>query len=604
MMTVSNALQGQAGQVRFNLPPLSQVEVDPANNVSRCTIYWENIQIFQPATAVKILINISGATGLCVDFQQTKNATDPAFRDFISEQSGNITILRTGSFSLSSSYAPLTVIYFRASPVEDGFLTPNQATISFSSESRVFVSGSGNFPISLSDPTVHTLPSGFDIGGQATKAPCDLLGANCSGATNNRITGVNFGLSLVGPSNCFPYYQQLPSSFLASQGLYIFEELPSHLSYQITPIKYSGCNCGLGSPINSLDINQARNYILGINLPNLQQAIASDFYGDGTINTWDLVGMQSCEQGTYIPDQSWLTWRFIDAAQFGCGGLVLPNLQVPLYESSVKTQSLTFDIVSASFIGVKLGDVNQDCSECGNNLTSGPEDRSEVSIRDIFCGDASLDMGQETLLPIRATATEGVSVFNLELMFDRSKLEVLGIQKGDLSDDYMQYVVDEEGDQSALRCSWFTMNPQGENLSAGGVLFYVRLRAKQSVTSVRSLVTQQVASHFNHLFYDNGATHERMGLHHSVFNDQIFSVKAINVVSTTSPMLEISSPANTTARLTVSDAHGRILQATRLDLPSGISTVTLSDFPISAAGVYFASVCTPHGQETVRILRY
>jgi len=144
-------------------------------------------------------------------------------------------------------------------------------------------------------------------------------------------------------------------------------DVVEHLDYRVTPINDFEDYCG----IDFLDLPILRKHILGqVSLEDLWQWFAGDMNGNGTLSTADLLEIQAVILEEPV---EWLSWQFIPASTYNLTDT--PDdfeLSVPPYDPFIDIEDVDEDISDLDFVGVKMGDLDANCSEC-SSFTGGGE---------------------------------------------------------------------------------------------------------------------------------------------------------------------------------------------------------------------------------------
>jgi len=211
------------------------------------------------------------------------------------------------------------------------------------------------------------------------------------------------------------------------------------------------------------------------------------------------------------------------------------------------------------------------------------------------------------MLPLRFSATTGMSVLGMELLFDAAQVEVLGIEKvGATESDYLTYTVKKQGSAAALRFVWFSMEPEGIDVAEAEAVFHLRVRAKQDASSLTGLVWQDAASRFNEAVCTGcPANRARLILNlHSPDTGQAFFAKLLGANPSRSvvPQLTLYLPGDAVVSSAVFDPNGRPVGQTEWFSAGGWNTVDLSYLP-DVPGIYTIHITTVFGHETLRLVK-
>jgi hypothetical protein len=601
---------GQVGTLSFG--PLSSP--NPLTGVQSCTVNWTG-NTLTSCRGLNITISFSGVQPICIDQALTRASLSPDFTadlniqpsnvSFTSNSVGLVKIPGTATFPLDPSYAPLITLFFRGVPGQNITLGASFAIV-------VPVTGQNN-QISVSPSTV-TMAPGFGIAGIAQK----LGGTPCDGGTNNGITGVRFTTAFDGLTpSCFPSTTTLPQVQVSPDGLYSVGTLPTHFNYSVTPFKNQGCNCGPEGPINSVDINLGRGFILGFSGLNLLQALIGDYNGNNQFTTFDLVLMSQCELGIpegFQPPLGWARWNFIPAtlnSPVVAALLSPPNTpQLPVISPVFRPIQVTTTlppggVFPASFIGYRRGDIDQSCSDCGATPLAPPaDDRLAKPEYLTHIPALSVRAGEEIEVPILVDAIEGLSVFDFHVELDAQRVEILSVSSISGPENHFNYTVKENPRTSALRCNWFTMESGGVELEENATLITLKIRALSDIDDISSVFTTPFRSSMNQVFFENGTGHGQFQFGAKT-NISAFDLRMIgsNIIET-EPQVEVYSEQAQTINLLLTDQAGRVLFQ-RADIPvsAGWNAITIP-VAFSTAGVYNLTCRGNQAYKTLRMVKY
>ena len=609
------------GQGVFEIPATTPAGANPffdqTTGMTRCTINWRDNIGLTSVNLMRVDVFVGG-TSVCLENATSANPTviHPGFttanfpRTFTSN---SISITRSGFITMpnprpySAPNTPFIVLQFRALP---GALY------------NVNVSGWVTSPSFLiaSASTTGT-PLGFNIAGSITK-PINLNDVSCDASLGDGIPNVTVSKTATVQTPCFPgvavesgFY---PFGFyefnqnVGSQGLYFTE-------YQVRPSKTTSTDVCCG--VNYIDyLLWPNDWLLGINgtLTNAE-LLAADFSGDGFLSTLDKILISKCVLGLQLPPSEpnsglangWLPWRFAPYAGF------LPDAQITSGLGNVIPDRLTLfynpltgglNVPTMSFWGVKRGDMNGSCEACGASIISDVNDSRTVQQRpdakiQLNIPDIGMNAGQEALVPIKTGMINGAGDILLELMFDQNTFEVLSIEKGDLKDDYVSSGIVPEHNGVAVKYGWFNMEQQGVDFREQTVLFYVKVRAKKEVISLKNLIWLRAAGDINLLMLRGSKATKRFALTIAPSAQSVFSatLHGENPMRETTQVL-VKTPASCTVNFSIIDGNGHQLGAFSRALPEGSSEIQMQELP-NLAGIYTIRVQSPFGQSALRLVK-
>lgn len=411
------------------------------------------------------------------------------------------------------------------------------------------------------------------------------------------------------PTTCLPSEIQLPS-FLPSfffQGSYLEGPFPSQYGYKVVPIKTAGCECGENSPVNIIDLNLGRTFIIGSAVGTGLQIVTGDYNGDGFFSTLDLVNIDRCGLGLEPIGTVSGTWGFISMLPPTIGsngpGISLPWPSIsptPVWPSTHNILSLTNNLPNADFVGFRRGDIDQSCSDCGTNFAAPPTDRSINAVQYFTIDPTVAQVGTETIIPIKAKTLKGLSVLGLDFNFDPGLVEILSVDPVQLDKEYFLH----NTVQNTLKCSWFTMQKGGIDIADEEVLFNIKVRAIQDIDSKTTIFSQGLNATKNLVFYENGAKSAQFLMDQEA---QIpgFSAKLLGANPVDESSAIMVNMSNTgTLQMTLVNAWGQtISEPNNSILQKGINMVSIPSIP-PVSGIYYLHCASAEGSQIIRLVHH
>jgi len=267
-------------------------------------------------------------------------------------------------------------------------------------------------------------------------------------------------------------------------GAYAFESMPMGGSYVVTPRKNSDHLNG----VSTLDLIMIQRHILGIEeLAGPYKQIAADVNSSASIDGVDLVELRKLILGIYEEFPENTSWRFFDESKAlsdidPWGAALEESYEIPQLDSDM-------DI---DFIGVKIGDVNDDAS------TYELHD-DELDVRSqrwplIFTMESkTLYKGETTVVNVSAKNYERISGWQGTLRFDADIISVQDLIPGSLDISSENFNLSEFG---TLAMSYGSQETR--EYDNGTVLFQLKLKADETIQtddlfSITSDVTRSEA---------------------------------------------------------------------------------------------------------------
>jgi hypothetical protein len=253
------------------------------------------------------------------------------------------------------------------------------------------------------------------------------------------------------------------------------------------------------------------------------------------------------------------SWRFIPASY------VFPVPTNPWFESFpevINVNDLSGDALNQNFIGVKIGDVNGTAVA----TLSGVEDRSLKGIFYVETPAQTVEAGQTVKVSIKSNYIEQILGYQFTLAFDRSALNLDGIEYAGLQEANVGMRYAEEG---KITMSW---NEQGASKAEAGMLTLVFQASNgghlSDLLQVNSAKTRAEA-------YDRAGNLHAVALRFTTTENAAPASLNQNQPNpfTGETLIGFYLPEGGNAELTLTDLSGKVLQVIRGDYPKGFSEI-------------------------------
>ena len=253
-------------------------------------------------------------------------------------------------------------------------------------------------------------------------------------------------------------------------GYFEFPELPLGGNYTLSPSK----DVFPVNGVSTFDLIFIRRHILGIQpLDSPYKMIASDVNKSGSISAFDMVLLSKLILQIDTVFSTNTSWRFVDASY------VFPDPSNPFLSTFPESKTfidLSQDDLSGEFIGIKVGDVN-------NNVNPSQFDQSDNRNNKIplvlKIPDQSLELGKEYSIPINVSEFEELLGYQFTLEFDFQALEFLGVEAGNVENINENNFGFSYLKQGLITTNW--INKQSEKLIGDEALFYLNFRALKNI---------------------------------------------------------------------------------------------------------------------------
>jgi hypothetical protein len=606
-----------SGQNQTGALTLVSAGINNATNVARCTLRWASIpnnSIPTTARGYNISLQFNNATTLSVR-PQPATAISPAFfttsPSNVTVSCNQVALSRFSSSAFTLPIAPYNSLVIVSFSCEPGTTCSVNAT-------GTLINSTGQFlPITPPTSPLSFTFAGTSISGTITKPPVAGVQICTNGGVISNgllIPGVSVEKTIPFPLNCPT--GQTPQTILSPDGNFTFSNNVPSTEYTFIPSK-TATSTAVCCGITGNDPFLLNRFVLGLATLNLAQVMAADFSGNGIATTFDATQMNLCIQGT-TPSfgSTWRPWRFVPYPAFGVNdptidplGFTIPaNLNGVPNSKNILSFGGGTSISGASFWGVKRGDIDSDCQLCGSNIIGTPEERDQVQPKEvqILLPDAPLKSGMEMLIPIRVENIADLFVMGMNLVFDGSKFEVIGAEKGDLpaeSDDRQIGNIAQEGKNIVFRYAWFSLSAEGNAMNENTTLCTIRVRAKSDMDNIQKFIRIDKDDKANYVFFasDDGVENKKQFyLKSPEKTEAAFDISIIGSNQVTNELsLYIHDIRQEQASIIIVDAKGQVLFNQKDNLNAGDTYIALKDLHLPT-GMYSVVVQTTTQNKQLR----
>ena len=347
--------------------------------------------------------------------------------------------------------------------------------------------------------------------------------------------------------------------FSTITGKILFKDLPVVGNYSVVPEKDVLPLNG----VSTLDLVLISKHILGTQpLNSPYQQIAADVNKNGSVTTADLVELRKMILGIQANFTKNTSWRFVDK-KFSFAANQNP-LQQAFPEKIDFTSVIGTD--EANFIGVKIGDVN------GNAATSGTAaGRGDIKgLINISTDEKTYNVGDEVKMTL--TAEKAIEAYQMTLNYDKNNLELLEIQG-----NTENFAVLENG---VVTVSALNSKPTNE-------MFTLIFKAKKEGSlSENTRISAQIT---NKEAYDNQGNTYDLALNFANKSKssvlELFQNRPNPFQNETT--IAFNLPKTGTAKITISDVAGKVLQVIENDFVKGYNELKINKNALQTSGVMY-----------------
>ena len=234
-----------------------------------------------------------------------------------------------------------------------------------------------------------------------------------------------------------------------TSGAYAFSNNPVTYDYEITASKNDAPMNG----VTTVDLVMIQKMIIGLEeFDTPYKHLAADINNNGEVTVSDLVELRRMILGVFTDFPRNESWRFVAASQ------VFSSTQSPWpFTENIQIDALSSALMNEDFIGIKIGDINDNAQANGLMKAS---TRSDKSLH-LVTQDIAVEAGQLVRVPVSAQNFAEVSGYQFTL--DHKGLSLSSVEAGALNIDETNIAEREE----QLTMSW----SEASAVSADDVLF-------------------------------------------------------------------------------------------------------------------------------------
>ena len=359
-------------------------------------------------------------------------------------------------------------------------------------------------------------------------------------------------------------------------------------NYSLAPYKNNDLIRAKG--VDVLDVLQMQAHILGSTLLNTPyKIVAADVNNDASVNIFDVLATKRLILGIDNSFAGNRLWAFVDSAYT----FPLPANPFP-YPFSRTYTNVTTNQLNQSFIGVKLGDVNQDwTSTSGQNEADLIETETNTNAVQIYYDTVIAQRGDRVRIKVRVRNFKELMGMQFTIGFNIASFQYTGIENKNLAIDFN----DRMANRGALTFIWSEPGNGVKTLADGSAIFDIVLVKKRSISreDIRIVTDYTPAKVFgrNYEVYSvqktDGVVLEKM--------PELPAVKAESFTVTPNPtkgavQVTILSKTNKRVTLVITDVNGRIVLQKQADLFPNTNVIPLDINAKSrvSAGMYYIRV--------------
>jgi len=414
------------------------------------------------------------------------------------------------------------------------------------------------------------------------------LGGGIKDEMNQGVEDVNVDLNTSG-------------SFLNSyatdvDGNYMFDNLPVGNDYTVTP----SLNSDVTNGVSTFDLVLISKHILNVSLlDSPYKLIAADANRSGSVTTLDLVAVRKIilRVASEFPNNS--SWRFVDK------NFVFTNPANPFlmpFPEVMNYNNLATPMDISDFIGVKIGDVNNDAAP---NALLGIDDRTLNGTTTFVTAEQTFNAGQTIAVPFTADDFSRIVGYQFTMNFNADVLQLVDIQKGELeglSEANFGLTMVNDG---IITTSWdnskTTLNGKTDELFT----LHFQTKAAGTLSELFNISSQYTAAEAYAALDGNDLESREVTLRFNetttASNDFVLYQNTPNPFSQNTT-IGFMLPEAGSATLTVFDLSGKVINVVNGDYAKGHNQIVIGKNDFAATGVLYYRLETAEHTATRKMI--
>ena len=369
---------------------------------------------------------------------------------------------------------------------------------------------------------------------------------------------------------------EYPQTVMAEEGIYIFENQPINVAYEVSAKKTGDWLNG----VSTLDLVKIQRHILGLEqLDSPYKLIAADINGDEAVKANDLSQLRKLILGVIAELPTNKSWRFVDAAQeFSDATNPWP------IDETIETGMLVHDMIDQDFIGVKIGDVS-------GNAIPGLQKGLSSTVRsnktlDLEIAEQEVTKGET--VEVTFMSENFAEVYGYQFTMELKGLEFVSVQSG--------AVTMTEANVGVLKGDVVTVSYSNSAATTAGSVegvFTMTLVATEdgkisNMLDVTSKVTQSEAYVGQALEVRELTISTRGGEEMETASSELYQNEPNPFREATVIGFELAEAGQATLKVT--DVTGRVLVRNSIEGQRGYNEVTIKTSEIGTSGVLYYTI--------------
>lgn len=349
--------------------------------------------------------------------------------------------------------------------------------------------------------------------------------------------------------------------------------------------------------VSTADLIEIQKHMLGVEtFDSPYQYIAADADRSGGVSVLDQIHIRKVVLGIsdFFPNN--FSWRFVDSKyEFQTNNPLQED-----FPEIINVEEVLSEDMALEFIGVKIGDLTGDADP--DPLTQDTE--PAVDTRGMFTfrlQNMELQAGQVYDIPVRAKDLSQLQGYQFGLDYNTELLSFEGMKPGALAGLTEEHFGRFEQEGQLTTC-W--VKPAGADILADEPLFYLTFKAKRTVDLSRALALSEAKLQAE--AYDSGLNVLNVNF---VFEQASETGTGAFALHQNFPnpfrdqtVITFQMPEEGWARLSVSDANGRVLLSKEGDFAAGKNQWELTRNQLPNSGILYYTVETADDKASQRMI--
>lgn len=371
-------------------------------------------------------------------------------------------------------------------------------------------------------------------------------------------------------------------------GGYAFANMPVGGSYVIDPVMDTNYLNG----VSTVDLIMIQRHILGIQrLDSPYKLIAADVNNNERVNGVDLVELRKLILGVYLELPHNNSWRFINTDHV-FNDPTDPWLN-PIGEDYI-INALTGDM-TIDFIGVKIGDVNDDVATAQSN---------DISLRNsgpgFYVMHPSMEAGEESVISVYANNFDDILGWQGTFEFHSEVMEIISVDGKALQDFTEGHYNMSNQDQGWMTMCYDSQSAIGQEKDQ--VLFEIKVKAKTHIDESENLI-ELTSAVTNAVAYDTDLEGVGIGvINNSASASRIISVSPNPWVSEADIHFEMNEGGPATFEFF--DINGRLIYSAESYYGKGINKFKVRRSNLDVNGLVYIRMKTAGQISDYRMMIY